>query len=154
MDRRSFLSIGAIATAVSAITLQRSEATERRQRFSAVHPSRSKRLGIIAVSCEVMNYLAPSWRTQQHSLGLDELRKALLLPDNCRVDAVSEHYLFCKGQIALRVECEDFRECPSGCIVEDVTPWYCFGIDGLPQFDGWGTAALSNVGPFSVKRTV
>lgn len=127
-----------------------SEADQRRRRFGAARRSNSpRRLGFLAFSSQMINSVYPDLYAQRDpSPGmLDNLKKALLLPDNCRIDAVSLHCLFNNDQVALRVECDDFPEIQEACPIPQIDVWYTLGSDGLPQFDGWGDGAIRNVGP-------
>lgn len=161
MTRRDLIKRGWYAIPAMALGFaETSEAGQHRRRFHRAQQRRTgpRRLGMATFSCEIIESLTPQMYQAMHRAqyepspeSLDELRKALLLPGNCRIDAVSPHYLFRNRQVVLRIECDDFPETSEACMILSIDPWYTVGSDGLPQFDGWGDAAVANKAPLRSK---
>lgn len=71
----------------------------------------------------------------------ETLRSVLLLPDNCRLNAISQNAYFESDEVALRVESPEFPDTPHGSALPTLAVRYSSvqQPDGtrLPRFDGW-----------------
>ncbi len=64
------------------------------------------------------------------------LHTAIKFPGNCRIEAVSTALFFFEREVAIRIECEDFRETSEGCIIPMVNA--IFDQEGFYHWSGSG----------------
>jgi hypothetical protein len=80
------------------------------------------------------------------AVAMMKVRDAFLLPTNAEVIGVSTSFQFAYDQVAVKVECPDFREVREGDCVPQVDAMYYETIDLLgkrvPHWDGWSTLGV------------
>lgn len=64
--------------------------------------------------------------TRQRIIRIDRemLRSFLKLPNNVTIVAVSDELYFETGDIAIKIECPDFRPVPAGNHIQSIDPFY------------------------------
>ena len=111
-----------------------------------VRERKERRMAIMRVGVELLESLLPLGYVLSHvadkigAVNYGVLHKALLLPENCRIDAVSMAVKFFNREVCIRVECDDFCTVQYGCCIPEVDAFYGSREVGgklMPFFHHW-----------------